>query len=1323
MAGSVRFESSSASPEDLPFSGGYPNGQRGNYSFDRSGSFREGSEGRIFGSASSMSRGIATSTGDAPLMLQCLPLDPITMGDPKNSRLGEIRRVLGISFGTTAEDNSFGAAAHSKPPPPVATEDLKRFKLSVSDSISKARGRVRRLEESIHKLTKYCESSNSKKQQRNEMLTNERSGGLNLLKVGTLMQRNSSDLLTQRLEDRTKNIVLNKRVRSSVAETRAEGRTNIPARQPHSMVKDRDMLKDGGEVSDLVEEKIRRLPAGGEGWDKKMKRKRSVGTVFTRPVDSDGELKRVMHHKLNNESGLPPCDAQSFRSGSSGGANGINKSDNTSLPAGSNVRSIPKNDLEKVTLSRDPMAGSTKERIKGTNKLNIREDNHIVSPGPFTKGKASRAPRTGPVMAANSSPNIPRPSGADGWEQPPSINKVNSVGGVNNRKRPMPAGSSSPPMAQWVGQRPQKMSRTRRANLVSPVSNLDEGQMSSEGCTTDLGARITMGTNGSLTARCVANGTQQFRVKQENVTSPARLSEIEDSGAVENRESRLKEKGIASNEVEERATTAAQSVGPSVLLTKKNKILIKEESVDGVQRQGRSGRGSSYSRTSISPMREKLENQSLSKPLKSTRPGSDKSGSKSGRPPIKKLSERKVFSRLVHTSISGSPDFSGELEDDREDLLAAANFACNSSYLACSGSFWKKMEPLFASVSLEDISNLKQQLKSTDEYHESLSQICDRGNDVMGDLVHGEDFLPYTLVSGEKERSLLDQFQAKGPARILDLGDQIQANGDFVGRLDSDSKNEDTPLYQRVLSALIAEDETEEFEENSGGRYTYSRDDFPGSTCLLIDAESRKRDRIQFEYDSMLGQVQKQCSFDGLSCNGDTTFNRGRSIENVYNDDFSNGGSGLMHGETRIFSEFSENAGNGTRAAVHTSASSISSLDCQYEQMCLRDKLMLELQSIGLYLESVPDLADQEDETINQDIVELQKAHLQQVGKKKEHLNKILKAIEEAKEREERDLEQVAMNRLVELAYKKKLATRGSSASKSGVAKVSKQVAMAFMKRTLARCRKFEETGKSCFTEPAIRDVIFATPPRANDAESTKSHGLVSRSMPPKTVKSHIVPLSSGSVPGRAEQRDLHEDKFDGGSFDAFRTRTLSNDQDFIKTGPIFNRGRKKEVLLDDVGGSASLRAASALGNTSVGGAKGKRSERERDKDMAIRNSAAKSGRASMGNAKGERKMKSKPKQKIAQLSTSGNGFSDKFAEATPSPHSSANISKEGNNGINKKTEGEEVKEPFDIMEQLGEHQDLSNFLSNLNEDEELGDNDLMGLEIPMDDLSELNMF
>lgn len=67
------------------------------------------------------------------------------------------------------------------------------------------------MDESLQKLNKYCETLNSKKQ------TNERSGGSNLLKMGTLMQR---DLVTPRLEDRTKNVVLNKRIRSSIAEIR-----------------------------------------------------------------------------------------------------------------------------------------------------------------------------------------------------------------------------------------------------------------------------------------------------------------------------------------------------------------------------------------------------------------------------------------------------------------------------------------------------------------------------------------------------------------------------------------------------------------------------------------------------------------------------------------------------------------------------------------------------------------------------------------------------------------------------------------------------------------------------------------------------------------------------------------------------------------------------------------------------------------------------------------------------------------------------------------------------------------------------------------------
>ncbi|XP_028081625.1 uncharacterized protein LOC114283022 isoform X3 [Camellia sinensis] len=918
MAGNARFESTSGSPE-LGFVGNYPNGPRGSYpglSLDRSGSFREGGESRVFGSGTGISR---ASGGNLPPLSQCLMLEPIIMGDQKYTRSGELelRRVLNISVGSASEENSFGVA-HSRPTPLVATEELKRYKESILDANNKARGRGKKLDQHLLKLNKYFEAVNSKKQQRNEFSTNERSGGLNL-KMGTQIHRNPPDLAAQRITDRAKNAVLNKRVRTSVAETQAEFRSNGLARQPLVMAKDRDMLKDISPGSDLVEEKIRRLPAGAEGWDKKMKRKRSVGTAFTRPVDSDGELKRPMHHKVSNESGLQSCDAHNFR-------------------------------------------------------LNIREDNHIVSPSPVTKGKASRAPRTGSVTAANSSPNIPRVSGApESWGQPSNVNKIHSIGGANNRKRAMPSGSSSPSMAQWVGQRPPKMSRTRRANLVSPVSSHEETQISSEGCSpSDFGSRInSSGTNGLVFPRGVANGAQKFKVKLENLSSPARFSESEESGAGENR---LKEKAMGSEEVEEKAVTAVQNAGTSVFLSKKSKSLIKEEISDGVRRPGRSGRGSSFSMASISPVREMLENAATTKPLRSTRPGSDKNGSKTGRP-LKKLLDRKGFSRRGHMLSSDSPDFTGESDDDREELLEAANLARNASYRACSNLFWKKIEPIFAPVSLNDMSYFSQQ----------------------GDIVHEEISASDKMGSGEIDRSLQTQIESKESARMVEFTDQFQDFDILGGKLDSESSlNKVIPLYQRILSALIVEDEIEEFEENDMGRndsLQYAPND------MRCDAEPGKRDRIEFECESTVGaQTWKQCAGNRFfSCNGSNTPCRSPGARYIpQNDELLQGESGFEHLDVGVLSGPLGNDLDGPQI-VQTNGFSISSSDSQYEKMCMEEKLLLELQSIGIYLDRVPDLDDREDEAINQEIIQLKKGIHQQVGKKKACLDKVYKAIQKGR--------------------------------------------------------------------------------------------------------------------------------------------------------------------------------------------------------------------------------------------------------------------------------------------------------------------------------------
>ena len=78
----------------------------------------------------------------------------------------------------------------------------------------------------------------------------------------------------------------------------------------------------------------------------------------------------------------------------------------------------------------------------------------------------------------------------------------------------------------------------------------------------------------------------------------------------------------------------------------------------------------------------------------------------------------------------------------------------------------------------------------------------------------------------------------------------------------------------------------------------------------------------------------------------------------------------------------------------------------------------------------------------------------------------------------------------------------------------------------------------------------------------------------------------------------------DGGPLSAVE---VLSDQAFAKKGPISNRGKKKEVFLDDVVGIAALRTPSTLGTSPLCGTKGKRSEREKNKDTSTINALSKS--------------------------------------------------------------------------------------------------------------------
>ncbi|XP_031261152.1 uncharacterized protein LOC116119352 isoform X3 [Pistacia vera] len=1271
----------------------------------------------MLGSGNTSSRGSVTLPSDMPPLPQCLPLDLITLGNQKYPRSGELRRVLGVPYGSMSEDHSFGVSQH-KPAPPVATEELKHFKESVQDSTRKARDRVKNFREKIFKLDKYRESLNSKKRQRIDVSPIDRSTAANLAKMGSQIQRNSQDLMTQRLEDRTKSVGVNKRVRTSVAD-QTDGRAGATSRQQMVTEKDGDMLPAISGATIKIEEKIRRLPVGGEGWDRKMKRKRSVASVGNRVMNGDQDTKRAIQPKMSADSKLRSCDAQPHRSKSSPGVTGINKLDGSFELASSDAGSLLKTELESPS-PRD-RTSMLEQRVvaKGNNKPNIREDNPGNCSSTMLKGKASRGPRTGSIMVLDSSSKVHSSSGAfQGWEQPISVNKVPVLGVTNNQKRPLSA-SSSHAMAQWVGQRPHKNSRTRRANLVSPVSNNEVQLPSQSFSASDFGARTSsFGTSGSLLSSSIDNSTPKIKREFENVSSPFGLSESEESGAGDNKS---KEKGI---EGDDGALSVAHKVRSFALPRGKNKILTNEIG-DGVRKQGRSVSGSPLTRPSIHLMREKLENVPTTKPLQSMRPASDKIKSKTGRPPSKKLKDRKASVRVGLMLNNVTSDFAVESDDDHEDLFAAANSARNASSLACSGKFWKKMESIFASLSLEDMTFLKQQLSFSEELEESLSQIFGDEYNLLGILVHKDLDRP-----SEGQESRLNQETAK--------------NDGLCGRFDMGRLDKVTPLYQRVLSALIEEDEAEEFYHHSEGKNLslhYASDDSHCGSCNQIDIEPKDRDRMESEVESEADfHSQKNCLLDRLSCDKSAvsnTFRNPSMSSSLQSNEQWLGDDDLSHLDVGLASEICSNDLTQMQPR-EINVPAFPTSDCQYQLMSLDDKILLELQSIGLYPETLPGLAEGE-EVINQDVMELKEGLHQQIKKKKKNLRKLDKAIQKERDVERRNIEHGAMDQLIEIAYRKRMACRGNHTSKAAVRKVSRQVAMAFVKRTLARCRKFKDTGSSCFSEPALQDVLFSAPPCSNDAKSADCVGSGTASNTCNEVSNHQTEAKgSGAVSSTFKRYDTPSDNLDRVSSDAFQAGFHSSEHAFPKHGIILKKA-KREVLIDDVVGCASSRVTSTLDNSNlVGGARGKRSEKDRDlnKDNYKSISVSLACRSSLDSLKNERKTKAKSKHKNNHSSTSVSGLHGRSSVIGSKP-SLANTSNRRGREVGLSSPGKvseessKAEEPVDfanlqlneldsvdigVSNDLSGPQDLNSWLNF----DGLQDHDSIGLEIPMDDLTDL---
>ncbi|XP_056843111.1 uncharacterized protein LOC108812731 isoform X2 [Raphanus sativus] len=991
-------------------------------------------------------------------------------------------------------------------------------------------------------------------------------------------------------------------------------RSNSIVRQSAAVDRDKEITRLANHNALQGED---RTSLGIDGWEKsKMKKKRSgiktdcpPNLSSSKVVDGYRDLNQATQQKSMGDT-RPRLngDSNMLRQAAGNGATGYGRSDNlsqqTSL-AGYSPPSRGDSDHNSLCIEkRERSVGSDKERAnpRAVNKSNIHDGINPASPVNTIRNASVRGPRSGSGLPPKLSPGPPynSPSPSD-WDISGCTNKPPPMSGVTHRKRMTSDPPSSPPVTQWASQRPQKISRTaRRTSLVPIVSIKDEAYsdtISGAGCSE---------TGFEFYKRSPA-ASPQLKLKGESSFSIATFSENEESGPPE---IKSKDKAKQSDEVDWKdAQNIPKMSIPALQSRKGNKPASGEEIGDGVRRQGRTGRGGFSSTRSLNPMGvEKLKNVGKAKQLRSARTVLGKSESKVGRPPTRKLTDRKAYKRQRATAVNASPlDFH---DDGHEELQAAVNSAVNFAQ-NFPNSFWKQMDRYFCFISDDHINFMKHQ---------------------------GELF-------------------SMGPSPVLTSPDFDSRDlyPEELATRSVDSKA--SPLYHRLLSALISEDSMSINED------------------LQVDG-----------FGAMPG-LDDDSEFSVVKSNGF------RNNERLEHDESEDDGSGILLNGF-INSDYHCNGKFSDHSPIDFS-------DIPYDKLGIDEKIYLEAQSIGISLESMPSISNMEDEGVVDEIKKLEEAISKEGSKKKEMVDRLLKPALEMREIQEKELDQLGYDKLIEMAYEKSKASRRhhTVGGKNSTNKISKQAASAFVKRTLERCNQFEETGKSCFSEPEVKDMFIARLATAQD-------NLVDKEDNPSTS----TPI--GSQPSLARiGRNLENY---ANCSDARPSENALREQTTGREDTVWsNRVKKRELLLDDVGIGTQLSSST----------KGKRSERDRDGkgQASSRTGTNKIGRPSLSNANGERKPKAKPKQEANQISSSVRVLEQPKA---PLPNSNEANSEYDNLGALEDTEPILDFSQLQIPDGLGGPEfdaqpgDISSWF-NMDEEEDF---DISELGVPMDDLAGLNI-
>jgi hypothetical protein len=196
---------------------------------------------------------------------------------------------------------------------------------------------------------------------------------------------------------------------------------------------------------------------------------------------------------------------------------------------------------------------------------------------------------------------------------------------------------------------------------------------------------------------------------------------------------------------------------------------------------------------------------------------------------------------------------------------------------------------------------------------------------------------------------------------------------------------------------------------------------------------------------------------------------------------------------------------------------------------------------------------------------------------------------------------------------------------------------------------------------------------------------------------------------------------------DAARASSHLSDLSFVKEDPWTNNVKQRELMLDEVVGSITggTLKTSGLGTSLVSNTKGKRSERDRDGKGHNRD-GGRAGHPLASNAKGERKIKTKPKQKTTNVSAPSSSMprdSQLLAKITPSSNGkdiTAAVAARRDDPANASNDAE--MPDLSNLELPGMDGDFGGWLNIEDDDVGLQDFDLTGLEIPMDDINEINI-